>query len=143
MFTGRGARDLKQWLEGQAEQARSNEDLARRFVEECRRLQIILPAISSIERLSADALVSTERRIEARIVSRLGCELQSQLDALLAEDVDGRLSRFITILRTPTDYWTSWKSCRPWRCRLIFSTAFHRIASPVCAVRESDTSQMV
>jgi len=95
MFTGRGARDLKQWLEGQAEQARSNEDLARRFVEECRRLQIILPAISSIERLSADALVSAERRIEARIVSRLGCELQSQLDALLAEDVDGRLSRFI------------------------------------------------
>lgn len=95
MFTGRGARDLKQWLEGQAEQARSNEDLARRFVEECRRLQIILPAISSVERLSADALVSAERRIEARIVSRLGCELQSQLDALLAEDVDGRLSRFI------------------------------------------------
>lgn len=95
MFTGRGALDLKQWLEGQAEQARSNEDLAKRFVKECRRLQIIVPAVSSVERLCADALVSAEQRIEARIVGRLGSELQDQLDDLLAEDIDGRISRFI------------------------------------------------
>jgi TnpA family transposase len=37
MFSGRGARDLKAWLEGQAETTRSNKDLAERFVEECRR----------------------------------------------------------------------------------------------------------
>jgi len=42
MFTGQGARSLKDWLESQAETARSNEDLARRFVEECRRIQIVL-----------------------------------------------------------------------------------------------------
>jgi len=95
MFTGRGARDLKDWLEGQAEEARSNEDLARRFVEECRRTQMILPAISSIERLCADALVEAERRIEARIVCRLDANMQARLDALLSEDVEGRLSRFI------------------------------------------------
>ena len=95
MFTGQGARSLKDWLESQAETARSNEDLARRFVEECRRIQIVLPAITSIERLCADALVAAERRIEARIVDRLASELQEQLDALLTEDVDGRLSRFI------------------------------------------------
>lgn len=35
-FSGRGARDLKLWLDGQAEHAVSNEDIARRFVEECR-----------------------------------------------------------------------------------------------------------
>ncbi len=29
MFTGRGARDLKTWLEGQPEEARSNEEWAR------------------------------------------------------------------------------------------------------------------
>jgi len=97
MFTGRGARDLKDWLEGQAEEARSNEDLARRFVEECRRTQIILPAISSIERLCADALVEAERRIEARIVCRLCANIQARLDALLSEDVEGRLSRFIRL----------------------------------------------
>lgn len=95
MFTGRGARDLKDWLEGQAEEARSNEDLARRFVEECRRTQMILPAVSSIERLCADALVEAERRIEARIVWRLDANMQGRLDALLSEDVEGRLSRFI------------------------------------------------
>jgi hypothetical protein len=63
MFTWRGARDLKAWPEGQAEEARSNENLARCFVEECRRTQMILPAISNIERLCADTLVEAERRI--------------------------------------------------------------------------------
>ena len=61
-FTGRGTRTLKSWLPGQAELARSNEDLARRFVDQCRRSQTILPAISTIERLCADALVDAERR---------------------------------------------------------------------------------
>ena len=56
-FSGHGARALKSWLAGQAEQARSNEDLARRFVDQCRRSQTIVPAISTIERLCADALV--------------------------------------------------------------------------------------
>ena len=46
MFTGRHARDLKIWLENEAEGARSNEGLARRFVEECRRRQVILPGLS-------------------------------------------------------------------------------------------------
>ena len=70
-FSGRGARDLKLWLDGQAEHAVSNEDIARRFVEECRRTLTILPAISTIERLCADALVAAEKRIETRIADRL------------------------------------------------------------------------
>ena len=45
-FAGRAARHLKAWLDGQAEEARSNEELARRLVEECRRRQLILPAVS-------------------------------------------------------------------------------------------------
>ena len=70
MFSGRGARDLKAWLVNEAEVARSNEDLAHRFVKQCQSAQIILPGISVIERLCADALVAAERRIETRIV---GC----------------------------------------------------------------------
>ena len=70
-FTGRGARDLKAWLDGQAELATSNEDIARRFVQKCRKTQTILPAIITIERLCADALVAAERRIETRIARRL------------------------------------------------------------------------
>lgn len=53
-FTGRGARDLKDWLDTQAELATSNEDIARRFIEECRRSLTVLPAISTIERLCAE-----------------------------------------------------------------------------------------
>ena len=95
MFSGQGARDLKAWLSEQAEHARSNEDLARRFVEECRRTQTILPGVSVIERLCADALVAAERRIESLVASRLDRDMRDRLDALLTEIVDGKISRFI------------------------------------------------
>ena len=95
MFTGRGSRDLKGWLESKAETARSNEDLARRFVEQCRATQTILPGITVIERLCADALVAAERRIDARIADRLDDETRSRLDALLTETADGSVTRFV------------------------------------------------
>ena len=94
-FSGRGARALKTWLAGQAELARSNEDLARGFIDRCRRSQTILPAVSTIERLCADALVGAERRIEARIAERLTASIRVRLDALLTEMVDDRLTRFV------------------------------------------------
>ncbi|MBY0501333.1 MAG: DUF4158 domain-containing protein [Alphaproteobacteria bacterium] len=50
IFSDRGTFDLKVWLDKQAEDARSNEDMALRFIEECRRTQTILPAISTIWR---------------------------------------------------------------------------------------------
>ena len=95
MFAGRGARDLKIWLEGAAETARSNEDLARRFVEQCRAAQTVLPGITVIERLCADALVAAERRVDARIASRLDDDMRTQLDALLTEDAGGSVTRFV------------------------------------------------
>lgn len=99
MFSGQGARGLKTWLENEAETARSNEDLARRFVEECRRSRVILPGISVIERLCADALVSAERQTESRITSRIDDETKERLDALLTEIVDGNVTRFIWLRR--------------------------------------------
>ncbi len=95
MFSGQGARCLRAWLEHQAETARSNEDLARRFVEECRRTQTILPGVSVIERLCADALVAAERRIESRIANRLDNQMRERLDTLLTEMLDGNVSRFV------------------------------------------------
>ena len=95
MFTGRGARDLKVWLGTVAEAAFSNEDLAQRFVTECRRTQTILPGVSVIERLCADALVAAERKIEARISERLDIGMRAKLDAMLSEAVEGGISRFI------------------------------------------------
>ena len=99
MFTGRCARDLKVWLENEAEGARSNEGLARRSVEECRRRQVILPGLSVMERLCADALVAAERRIEARIAADLGHAMRMRLDRLLAEEVDDGVSRFVWLRR--------------------------------------------
>ncbi|PWL33544.1 Tn3 family transposase [Marivita sp. XM-24bin2] len=95
MFAGRGARDLKIWLEGAAETARSNEDLARRFVEQCRAAQTILPGITVIERLCADALVAAERRVDARIAGRLNDDMGTQLDALLTDGAGGAVTRFV------------------------------------------------
>jgi len=95
MFTGRGSRDLKAWLESKAGTARSNEDLARRFVEQCRATQTILPGITVIERLCADALVADERRIDARIADQLDDDMRSQLDALLTESAAGSVTRFV------------------------------------------------
>ena len=95
MFTGRGSRDLKVWLEDTAETSRSNEDLARCFVEQCRVTQTILPGITVIERLCADALVAAERRVDARIASRLDNEMGNRLNALLTEDADGSVTRFV------------------------------------------------
>ncbi len=95
MFTGRGARDLKAWLEAAAETARSNEDLARRFIKQCRATQTILPGITVIERLCADTLVGAERRVDARIADRLNDDMRTRLDALLTEDAGGSVTRFV------------------------------------------------
>ena len=92
MFSGRCARDLKVWLVSEAEAARSNEGLARRFVEEC---QVILPGLSVLERLCADALVAAERRMETRIAAGLDDAIRMGLDRLLTEEVDGGVSRFV------------------------------------------------
>ena len=99
MFSGRSTRDLKVWLEDEAEPARSNEGLARRFVEECRRRQVILPGPSVLERLCADALVAAERRIETRIAAGLDDAMRRQHDCLLTEEVDGGMSRFVWLRR--------------------------------------------
>lgn len=95
MFSGRGARDLKGWLQDAAEGARSNDDLARRFVEQCRATRTILPGVTIIERLCADALVAAERRIESRIAKRLDDAMRIRLDALLTEDAGGSVTRFV------------------------------------------------
>ena len=95
MCTRKRAKQMKGWLYRNAEAALSSENLVRGFVEECRSRQIILPGLSTIERLCADALVAAECRIENRIAARVESSLRTRLNALLSDNVDGRLSRFI------------------------------------------------
>lgn len=73
----------------------SNEDIARRFVVECRRTRTVLPATSTIERICATALVDAERRIETRNASRLSMPIREQLLALLEDTADDRVTRFM------------------------------------------------
>ena len=96
-FSGRAAREVRDRLGEEAERAQSNEALVRRFVEECRRTRTILPATTTIERLCADALVEAERRIEARIADRLPPGLRCDLQNLLNETVDDRVTRFVWV----------------------------------------------
>jgi len=88
-------KEICQWLMFAAEHATSNEDIARRFVEECRTRQIILPAVTTIERLCADALVDAERQIENRIAGRISQNTRVQLLSLLEEKIDDRITRFV------------------------------------------------
>lgn len=94
-FTGRGAAELRQWLLDQAFYAMSNLDLATRFIARCRETQIILPGISTIERLCAEMLVAAERQIDAVIVDRLDDRARRRLDTLLDDMVTDQLTRFV------------------------------------------------
>lgn len=100
-FPGQGApaRTFRDWLFAEAEQAHSNDDLARRFISRCRDTMTILPAITTIERLCADALVAAERGIEKRIASRLDLVACTRLDRLTTEMLPGAISRFIWLRR--------------------------------------------
>ncbi len=124
MFSGRGARDLKTWLDREAETAHSNEDLVTQFIGECRRAHTILPGISIIERLCADALVAAERRIETRIVDRLNDAMKDQLDAQLPA------ASLITFLRSHP-FWVTSSSpasgiCLQSACMFLIQAAFQR-----------------
>ncbi len=95
MFSGKCAKKMRKWLDQHAEATQPNEGLVRGFVEECRRRQIILPGSSVIERPCSDAMVAAEHRIEARIATRLDTNTRAELDKLLVEEMNGRVSRFI------------------------------------------------
>jgi hypothetical protein len=95
MFKGKRIKQMRAWLDQNAEGAQSSEGLVRAFVEECRRRQIIMPGITVIERHCADALVSAERRIETRIAARLDSPTRARLDELLDEEADHRTTSFV------------------------------------------------
>jgi hypothetical protein len=71
---------------------RNNAELAGLFVQECRNRKIILPGITVIERLCADSRVAAEREIVGRIASRLDERMKKNLNTMLEEIIDGRLT---------------------------------------------------
>ena len=94
-FKGKRVKQMKAWLDQQAEAAETSEGLVRTFGEECRKRKIVLPGITTIERLCADALVAPERRIEDRIVARLDGRMRRRLNELLGAAANGWQSVFL------------------------------------------------
>lgn len=66
MFKGKRVKQMRAWLDQNAEGAQSSEGLVRAFVQECRGRHIILPGTTVMERMCADALVAAERRVNER-----------------------------------------------------------------------------
>lgn len=94
-FEGQVRTEMISWLEEAAERARTNDQLAADFLVELRRRKIIVPGVSTVERLCADALVAAERRIATRVASRLDHSARSRLLALLSETADDRITQFV------------------------------------------------
>ncbi|MGH0002591.1 Tn3 family transposase [Pseudovibrio ascidiaceicola] len=93
-FTGKARAGALSWLNQAAENARTNDQLANDFLRELRERKIIVPAVTTVERCCADALVLAERSISERILGRLSTQEQVRLASLLTEHVDGHMTRF-------------------------------------------------
>ena len=94
-FEGQARSQMMEWLRIAAEGTRTNNQLASEFLSELRKRKIIIPAISTVERCCADALVFAEREIASRVAGRLNREQAKTLLALLSETADGRITRFV------------------------------------------------
>ena len=94
-FTGDAKREIDDWLPTAAETARTNDGLASNLVAEMRRRSIIVPAVTTIERLCADSLVKAERTICQRIASRLDASSRIRLLGLLEETTGHNITRFV------------------------------------------------
>jgi TnpA family transposase len=80
------------WLMQRAIETRNNAELAELFVQECRKRKTILPGITIIERLCAEARLAAERDVVGRIAERLDDTTKTRLNAMLTETIDGRLT---------------------------------------------------
>jgi TnpA family transposase len=80
------------WLKQAAISTRNNAELAELFVAQCRKQRIILPGVTVIERLCAEARLAAERDVVGRIVERLNDDMKEKLNGMLNDTIDGRLT---------------------------------------------------
>ena len=74
---------LQAWLLPIALTTTSGADVARALMAEFRRRRIIIPGISIIERMAAEALLGAERHVETALTGTLNVVIRDDLDALL------------------------------------------------------------
>lgn len=124
-FTGRGARDLREWTFGQAEDARSNEDL--RDITSDRRWAILAVCVVEWEAAIADAIVETHDRI----VGKTWRKAKRQHD----ETISGSKATLTDTIRTFTALGASLLEARsdgtPLEMAVASSVAWDRLAQLV------------
>lgn len=97
---------LRGWLETEAVGLINGHVLLGKFLDELRVRKIVIPGITVVERMAAEAMHAAEIRIIADIDNRLDTATRSRLDALIADKTHDRQSRF-SWLREPTPRVTS------------------------------------
>jgi TnpA family transposase len=83
---------LQEWLLPIALTTTSGARLARVMLDECRRRRIIVPGISSVERMVAQALLDAERHVAEHLTRGLDARQRRLLDALLLPHTGTNLS---------------------------------------------------
>ena len=80
---GHPRREIEAWLERAALTARTGGEPAAGLRDELRRRKVVVPAITTVERLGAAALTRCERTVLARLTEGLDREWSARLDRLL------------------------------------------------------------
>jgi TnpA family transposase len=75
--------------------------LARELIENLRSQKILLPAVSVIERICAEAITIAERQIYKSLTGSLSSEQKSQLDSLLLMRGESKTSTLIWLRQSP------------------------------------------
>lgn len=91
---------LRPWLEFEAVGLTDGRELLDRFLAELRSRRIVIPGISIVERMAAEAMVAAERIVVADTHALLSVDMQARLDALVSDKTHARQSRF-SWLREP------------------------------------------
>lgn len=93
--------ELQRWLLPIAMTTTSGASLARLLMEEFRGRRIIVPGISHIERMVAQALLDAERHVAELLTRALTLDQRQQLDALLVQQPGTTLSSLSWVRQPP------------------------------------------
>ncbi len=92
---------LRAWLFPIALTTTSGADLARVLLSEFRARQVIVPGITLVERMAAQALLDAERHVAELLTRKLTATQRDLLDGLLALHLNGRMSLLAWVRQPP------------------------------------------
>src|SRR3546814_13212660 len=81
------------WLETEAMAIVDGRILLDRLLDELRTRRIVIPGISVVERMAAEAMLRTETDLVAAVDAKLDADMRQRLDMLIDEKVHDRQSR--------------------------------------------------